>query len=251
MLKKIIVILFIFSFKLFAQSVTPVYLTIASQDIPPFFYTTKDGAIEGFFYQIVKDVCDQAKIDCQFKIYPFRRTQQYLRQGDVHICAPMAISLEREKEMSFSEVVYSSGYEFFGKKSYISTIKDIHSIQTNIGVHSPSSTYNALLKTVSHYKMKLRIKEETDVEMVFEKLKKGRYDLVFMNKDISKKWASENNSKEAEFISYDKYISPIDYRIAYTKAQISPEHTKLLNLFKKNLTIYLKGPKFKKLINSY
>lgn len=250
MMKLIFLLIFIISQSVFATNPKEDFLEIASQEIPPYYFEKSPGEFGGFFYQVIKDVCDRAKLNCRFKIYPFRRVLQYLKQGDVHVCAPMAISTERKNDMNFSTLVYSSAYRFFGKKEVIDTITDIRLLTGNVGVHSPSSTSNALMLTKKEFNLKIHVKEETDVDMTFEKLKKGRYDLVFMNKDISEDWAKKNNTKESFFNSYSKYNSPIDYRIAFTKKILPSSQAKLLERFKKELTIYLKTPEFKRMSDS-
>lgn len=223
-------------------------LQIAGQDIAPYYYLDKKGEINGFFFQITKNVCEQEKLKCNFIILPFRRVQQYISTGDIHITAPMAKTLEREMTLDFSEIVLSSGYEFFGKAEYIKSIKSINSINTNIGVHSPSATYTTLLSVQKQYNLDLRIKQETDVAMVFDKLARGRYDLVFMNKDISSMWIKETKNKE-KFISYQDFSSPIDYRLAYTKKTKFAKDDALLKKFKKGLEKFVKTKKFIELKN--
>lgn len=247
-MKRILLILFIFCQSLLAEEPTNInrHLDIASQAIAPYYFEKSPDEVDGYFYKIFKAVCERAQLDCHFKVYPFRRVLQYLIQGDIQMSAPMAQSADREKDMDFSEIIYSSGYQFFGKKDFINNIKNLKEIKGKVGVHSPSSTSNTLKSLQKEFKLDITIIEETDVDMAFEKLKKGRYDLIFMNKDISNIWAKKNNTKKISFKSYDKYIFAVDYRIAFTK-KVQSKQADSLWRFKKELSLFLKSREFKKL----
>lgn len=163
-MNRILLILFIFCQSLQADVPNDKnkHLDIASQDISPYYFKKSPGQIDGLFYEIFKSVCARAKLECNFKVYPFRRILQYIAQGEIQMTAPMAKSTDREKDMEFSEIIYSSGYQFFGKKALVNKIKNIQEIKGKVGVHSPSSTSKALKSIQKDFKLDITIIEETD-----------------------------------------------------------------------------------------
>lgn len=213
-------------------------LYIAGQDIPPFFYMNDDKKIDGSFYKLTKSICESEKISCNFYILPFRRLQKYLQRGEVHISLPMAISKEREAIYNFSDIIHESKYVFFGKTAVSANIKTLKDIKQEVGVHSPSSTFNSLLKLKKEQNLDLVIVEETDVSHVFDKLTAGRYPLIFMNKDIVKHWVLKE--KNTEYSYFENFENPISYRAAYTK---DPKDQNLIKKFNEGLKKYINSKK--------
>ncbi|EQC44203.1 ABC transporter substrate-binding protein [Bacteriovorax sp. Seq25_V] len=224
-------------------------LVIAAQEIPPYYYGVQNGEVRGVFYKIAKDVCKQEKIDCQFFTLPFRRALHYIESGKIHITMPMGLLESRKKIMTFSPEILATGYVFFGGKDDIDKINDLTMFSGLIGVHTKSSTEKKLKNIIKEHNLNLEIKEETDVQDVLSKLERKRYKYIFVNKDIANDWQNKDSSRRAKFKAYDKFLSPVNYHIAYTKNFESKEIQKKLEKFRDGLAKYIKSPLFLKRIN--
>lgn len=220
-------------------------LVIAAQEIPPYFFTVNEQ-VQGLFYEVAHDVCEQEKLKCAFFTLPFRRALHYITSGKVHITLPMGKSDNRLEVMDFSEPVLNTGYVFFGHREYISTISNITNLSGAVGVHSKSSTENKLRQIIRDQKLKIEIEQETDVIQVFEKLTKKRYQYIFMNKEIVSTWQKDSQKRKEQYMTLLNFLSPIQYHIAYTKNFSSDLTAKNIEIFKKGLNKYLKTKKFQK-----
>lgn len=197
-----------------------------TQEFSPFNYT-KDSKASGPIVDIIKEVCIQIPIECEFKVLPWRRAQQEVKEGLSDALFVVGKNKERESWLHFSLPIINTEYGFFVLKSDNLVYTDTADIQGyKVGVYGPSNTSNSL-KKISNELIKnnlspLNMTMSYDDVLSFKMLNKQNRDIqaVYSNKDVGneliKKYHLDN-------IRYAGKQRSLNYFIAFSKATVSKE----------------------------
>lgn len=162
-------------------------LRFVTLDFAPFIYGENQN-VAGPGYEIIAKVCELAKINCTYDIYPWRRAQELMKSGQADGMMVIGRNPAREKWIRFSPPHFRTEYGIFVNKN--SPLKlDINSdlAGLRIGVFAPSNTATQLAsineEITSAGHEPIIIEERPDDTSGFRKLTIGRLDAVYSNRD--------------------------------------------------------------------
>lgn len=158
-------------------------LKFTTQDFRPFSYL-ENNKVAGPAVEIIKSVCGDMKIDCSFRLFPWTRAQQFVKNGEAHGMFVIGWNKKRTEWLYFSPPILKTEYGFFVHKDNPLKFKELTDVAGyTVGVFGPSNTSNSLEK-IKREIGDLKIDMTPDDESAFLKLSIGRVDAVFSNKDV-------------------------------------------------------------------
>ncbi|MCP4022582.1 MAG: amino acid ABC transporter substrate-binding protein [Desulfobacteraceae bacterium] len=158
-------------------------LVFNTQDFPPFSYKV-DGKVKGPAVDIIDSVCQEIKVDCTFKLLPWKRAQEEVKAGKANAMFVIGWNKARDEWLYFSPPIMKTEYGFFVRNDNSLEFKDLSDIKGyKVGVYGPSNTSRSLEKIKAKVG-DLTIDLQLDDESGFKKLSKERVDAVFSNKDV-------------------------------------------------------------------
>ena len=86
-------------------------------DYPRFSYTDTAGNLAGWDIDIVKAVCDEAKLKCEFVRQSFDGMIPALLAGKIDMISSINVTDERKKVISFSDKHYNIPYRWVAKRT--------------------------------------------------------------------------------------------------------------------------------------
>ena len=137
---------------------------------------------------LIAAVCAEAAIRCNYDIYPWRRAQELMRNGDADGMMVIGRNPKREEWIRFSPPHFRTEYGIFvatGDGLEFSNIVQLEGLR--VGVFAPSNTATQL--TGIREQMIIQgldpvvIEERPDDASGFRKLAAGRIDAVYSNRD--------------------------------------------------------------------
>ena len=138
-------VLFFFIFKTFVQADTIVNLV--AEEWPPYNYT-KNGKLDGFTYDIVKNIMKDLKINYEIQILPSIRAKKKLDEEKKVMFFTMFRTPEREKKYKWIGPLDETSFYFYKKKGNflkINTLKDAKKVD-KIACRSYGLVYSYLKK---------------------------------------------------------------------------------------------------------
>ncbi|MCP4022583.1 MAG: amino acid ABC transporter substrate-binding protein [Desulfobacteraceae bacterium] len=193
-----------FHFSASAQS-----LVFNTQDFPPFSYKIKDRVC-GPAVQIIEKVCEKIGVGCVFRLLPWRRAQQEVKEGTAHAMFVIGWNKARDEWLYFSPPIMQTEYGVFVNNSNPLEFRDIFDIKGyTVGVYGPSNTSRSLEKIKAKVG-NITIDLQPDDESGFRKLDISRINAVFSNKDVGyamiKKMKLNNLRYAGTYKSLNYYI---------------------------------------------
>jgi len=216
-------ILFIISTKIIA-------LDFHTAHLPPFSLT--EGKFAGPFYNIAKEVCTRAKLECTFIVSPWKRIMKNLESGKYKACYVIGHNKTREKWMYFSSPVVKTEYGLFfikGVHKAPSTFQDLKGF--NIVVHEKSNSLKQLTFLQERLK-NFNIITERDILTTLKKFTRNRFPkntLLYGNKDIVAALFKKIGAKNVQYGFKDKELY---YYFGFSKKSVPIE---VLNKFEMGL----------------
>ncbi|NOX33073.1 MAG: amino acid ABC transporter substrate-binding protein [Deltaproteobacteria bacterium] len=158
-------------------------LVFNTQDFPPFSYKV-EGKVKGPAVEIIKAVCKKINVTCSFRLLPWTRAQNYVKEGKSNAMFVIGWNKARDAWLYFSPPIMKTEYGFFVKDDNPLEFKDASDVKGyKIGVYGPSNTSRSLEK-IKAKADGLTIDLRPDDESGFKKLSGGRVDAVFSNRDV-------------------------------------------------------------------
>jgi polar amino acid transport system substrate-binding protein len=156
-------------------------------EFAPFIYG-ENQEVAGPGRDIIAAVCAEAKIECSYDIYPWRRAQELMKSGDADGMMVIGRNPKREEWIRFSPPHFRTEYGVFVKADNEFDFSDISQLQgLRIGVFAPSNTATQLMgirdEMIAQGLNPLEIEERPDDASGFRKLAAGRIDAVYSNRD--------------------------------------------------------------------
>ncbi|WP_038292077.1 substrate-binding periplasmic protein [Zooshikella ganghwensis] len=165
-------------------------LVFNTQDFPPFNYTV-DNKVEGPAADIIRAACQALSYSCKFKLLPWRRAINEVKEGKAHGLFVIGWNKERDQWLYYSPPLMETAYGFFVRKSNTlnySGLKDIEGYR--VGVFGPSNTSKSLEKIKQSMESEslnaIHIKMVSDDINIFKMLDDPKRNLtsVYSNKDV-------------------------------------------------------------------
>ncbi|MEM7021500.1 MAG: transporter substrate-binding domain-containing protein [Pseudomonadota bacterium] len=162
-------------------------LRFVTLEFAPFIYG-ENQQVAGPGRDVIAAVCEEANIDCSFDIYPWRRAQELIRDGEADGMMVIGRNPEREEWLWFSPPLFRTEYGFFVSAENPLEFEDLSQIAGyRVGVFAPSNTATQLEgirdQMVADGIDPIEIDQRPDDAAGLRKLAAGRLDAVYSNRD--------------------------------------------------------------------
>jgi polar amino acid transport system substrate-binding protein len=176
-------------------------LRFVTLEFAPFIYG-ENQEVAGPGRDLIAAVCVHARITCSYDIYPWRRAQELIRNGDADGMMVIGRNSRREEWIRFSPPHFRTEYGFFVNATETMVYTDVSQLQgLKIGVFAPSNTATQLSKIrdsmVDAGLVPLEIEERPDDPSGFRKLAAGRIGAVYSNRDRGHKIIDDEGLSQA------------------------------------------------------
>ena len=156
-------------------------------EFAPFIYG-ENQKVAGPGRDIIEAVCAEAKLECSYDIYPWRRAQELMKSGDADAMMVIGRNPKREEWIRFSPPHFRTEYGLFVKAENELKFSDVSQLEgLRIGVFAPSNTATQLTgirdQMVAQDLKPIEIDERPDDASGFRKLAAGRLEAVYSNRD--------------------------------------------------------------------
>lgn len=170
-----------------SQALAADRIRFVTLEFAPFIYG-EDQQVAGPGREVIAAVCAEAKIDCSYDIYPWRRAQALIKSGDADGLMVIGRNPKREEWIRFSPPHFRTEYGFFVAAGNEMTLTDYTQLAgLKIGVFAPSNTATQLMAIGAEMAAQglnpIEIDERPDDASGFRKLAAGRIDAVYSNRD--------------------------------------------------------------------
>jgi polar amino acid transport system substrate-binding protein len=169
---------------LLASSAQAAELKFEFSDFAPFHYL-RDGVVVGPAVELVSKVCAEAHIECSFKVLPWRRAQNDVRQGKAHGAFVIGWNEARAKWLHFSPPIVRTEFGFFVLQDnplQFTSLEDVKGY--TVAVYGPTYISRYLEQLKAHHRLDLTLDIAPKGEHGFGKVALGRVDAVYSNKDV-------------------------------------------------------------------
>ncbi len=195
-------------------------LKFTTQDFPPFSYTI-NGVVSGPAVDIIRRVCADMNTQCGFRLLPWTRAQQQVRNGEANGMFVIGWNKKRSKWVHFTPPIMNTEYGIFVNRSNsLKFAKPSDVSGYKIGVYGPSNTSNSLkkfrAKMAKDGLKAISIDMRPDDESGFKKLALGRIDAVFSNRDVGHALIAKLGLKDK--IRYSGAQRKLKYYIGFSMA---------------------------------
>lgn len=221
-MKKLIAIIY------FTISFTSHCLEFHSFHLPP-VTISKKGKASGTLPLMVKEICKEAKLDCDLTITPWKRVIKNIRVGKFKACFPMGYNKKRTEWLHYSLPLIGTEYGLFYILDYQKKITSISDLAgKSVVVHAKSNTLSQLQKLQKKHNI-FKIIIERDVLVVLKKYSNKRYDkntIIYGNKSIYLELFKELGISNIRYSLRDKAIN---YHVGFSKQSVSKGTVLLFN----------------------
>jgi len=172
---------------LVSQAFAAEKIRFVTLEFAPFIYG-ENQQVAGPGRDIIAAVCAEAKLDCSYDIYPWRRAQELMKNGDADGMMVIGRNPKREEWIRFSPPHFRTEYGLFVKADNEMHFTDLSQLEgLKVGVFEPSNTATQLQdirdEMVARGLDPIEIDERPDDASGFRKLAAGRIDAVYSNRD--------------------------------------------------------------------
>ena len=156
-------------------------------EFAPFIYS-ENQKVAGPGRDVIEAVCAEAKIECSYEAYPWRRAQKLMKSGDADGTMVIGRNPKREEWIRFRPPHFRTEYGVFVNSINPMQFKDVSELEGyKVGVFAPSNTATQLVSIREEMIAKdlkpIVIDEHPDDASGFRKLALGRVDAVYSNRD--------------------------------------------------------------------
>ncbi len=166
-------------------------LKFNTQDFSPFSYLS-NGEVSGPASDIIRAVCQEIDVACSFKLGPWKKAQEEVREGKANAMFVIGWNRGRANWLYFSPQIMTTEYGFFVTKENPLKFTEVRDLSGyKIGVFGPSNTAKSLedlQKKMEKDKtmVAIDIDMQPDDIIVFKNLNSPKRTLmaVFSNRDV-------------------------------------------------------------------
>lgn len=227
---KLVVLIFVM---LFASRATAIEITLCENAIPPWVIEDDGEISKHSLLRIFTDKVFQEieEIEVKYKLLPWRRCQEQVKQGKVDGTLFMYMTEEREKTYSFSDVTieYPEGF-LYSKVNYplgieINQYTDL--IQYRIGLLRGHSYHPQLIKLKDQGKLRYEVIENS--EQSLKMLAAGRIDIMVEGLINAKYYLSQKKLTDKVGINQGELIFLAQMAYSFHKLSPAIEYLPLIN----------------------
>jgi polar amino acid transport system substrate-binding protein len=203
-------------------------MNFVMEHFPPYIVDDNKGSGTGPFPELVRAVCDAMKIECTFKLLPWRRAYAMAEGGTAHGIFVLARTPEREKLFHFTDMVFQSSFVVLTRESAFSYAQPSDLGGFTIATYGPSAVsreMQELARKVPHVRLEL----EVDNRLVLRKLVAGRYPepaAAVINRDVAEQLIAEEKLLGLKTAGEYK---PVSYAIGLSRKKVSAEQAERFN----------------------
>ena len=186
-------------------------LKFVTLDFAPFIYG-EGGEVAGPGRDLIAAACDQAGLDCSYDIFPWRRAQELMKDGEADGMMVIGRNPGREEWLDFSPPLFRTEYGFFVQRDDPTEFTELSRIAGyRVGVFAPSNTavqLEGLRDRMAEAGLApIEIDPRPDDVSGFRKLAVGRIDAVYSNRDRGRDVLAKNGLADAvRYAGADKGI---------------------------------------------
>lgn len=181
----------------------------------PFSYQDAAGNIIGFEIDLVRAICEKAKVECEFVVIPFENIIPSLLENKVDAGASgFRTSAKRKKIVDFSQSYYMY-YPVFSSCQHRDLKDNAAGALKNMSVGTQTSTSNYDFLKSKYPDLDLR--GYKNVDDIWIDLKAGRLDLAYFGRPTTNEFLESALGKECVLIG-DDVKDPEYYSDAYAIA---------------------------------
>jgi polar amino acid transport system substrate-binding protein len=202
-------------------------MNFVMESFPPFIVDDQAQGT-GPFPDVVRAVCEAMKIECSFKLLPWRRAYAMAEAGMVDGIFVLARTSEREKLFHYSDAVMQSSFVVFTGDAAFAYAKPLDLNGYTVATYGPSAVSQEM-----HHLSKsiptMRLEMEVDNRTVLRKLLAGRYvapAVAVMNKDVGLQIIAEEKLNGLRVAGEYK---PVSYAIGLSRKKVSKEQADRFN----------------------
>lgn len=195
-------------------------LKFVTQDFAPFTYPDEKGEPAGLGVEIVRRVCQEAKIEASIRLLAWVGAQKLVQEGKADGMFLIGWNKEREKTLIFSPPVLLTEYGFFVRDDNPLEYRSPEDVKGySVGVYGPSNT-STTLEAIRDELQDLTIDMTPDDESAFRKLSMGRVKAVFSNHDVGVVLCEKLGLKNIRYAGRHKELK---YFIGFSRQHANPE----------------------------
>lgn len=183
-------LLFSFFGSVVDRPLTAADLVFNTQEFKPFSYTEHGdlrGRVKGPIAELVRAICNRAKLECRIHSRPWRRAVLEVKKGAALGLVPIGWNRPRARWLQFSPQLVMTEYGFFinaEEKTRIKQLSDLNGAR--VAVFGPSNTAYSLAKLKETSLPDITIDMAPDDPEGFKKLKVHRVTAVYSNREVGK-----------------------------------------------------------------
>lgn len=226
-------------------------LVIDYPDFWPFFTRTDDGAMTGFFYEIVSTGLKELDVETKWREFPWKRCQDNVKHGDsdamITVPTPGRLTYTSTHDTPF----YLKKLHVFTSRSNrnIETIKSIETIDDILLKGLTVVTYAGNGWNNQHIKSRnIKVYEAPLIKSIWKMLAEGHGDIAIEWPPAA--WASirESGLSNDTIIETDVTFDPMPFHLLINK---NSPHALLLPRFNEVIKEMKENGRIKEIIESY
>jgi polar amino acid transport system substrate-binding protein len=202
-------------------------MNFVMESFPPFIVDDQAQGT-GPFPDIVRAVCESMKIECTFKLLPWRRAYAMAEAGKVDGIFVLARTAEREKLFHYTDAVLQSSFVVFTRDAAFAYAKPQDLDGYTVATYGPSAVSQEMVH-LSKSLPSLRLEMEVDNRIVLRKLRAGRYvepAVAVMNGDVGQQIIAEEKLTGLRVAGEYK---PVAYAIGLSRKKVGKEQADRFN----------------------
>ena len=189
-------------------------------EFAPFIYG-ENQKVAGPGRDVIAAVCAEAKLECSYDIYPWRRAQELMKSGEADGMMVIGRNPKREQWIRFSPPHFRTEYGIFVHADKDFEFTDIAQLAGfRVGVFAPSNTAIQLAgirdEMTARGLTPIEIDGRPDDSFGFRKLAAGRIDAVYSNRDRGRQIIEAEGLEEA--VRYAGGHQGIFYYAGFTRS---------------------------------
>lgn len=154
-----------------------------TQEFAPFTYLQR-GVPSGPAVEVIRAVCREMGLSCDFNLMPWARAQVDVRTGRADALFLIGWNAERATWLQASLPLFASEYGFFVQAANPIVFREMAQLKGyRVAVYGPSNT-SATLEGIQSEAPGMSIDRTLDDDAAFRKLEAARVDAVFSNKEV-------------------------------------------------------------------
>ena len=209
-----------------------------TQDFAPFSEKDGKGNVIGPGVDVISAVCANLKAKCAFRLLPWTRAQEEVKEGKAHGMFLIGWNKERESTLYFSLPILQTEYGFFAHADDSFTYKDPTDLDgKKIRVYGPSNTSKAMDKltvelTSAGKKVDVKVTDDDkkNFMMAGSGSRSNTVDAIFSNRDVGNTFIRQFKLK----LRYAGCREKLNYFVAFSK-QVSKDFVDRFNAELKNM----------------